>query len=113
MRRKERHGREKTEEKKEQEKKRKEQGKRLPVRFCGHDRFVRVNRVCPSMGTAEFGSFLQGILEDGIRETVNTAARQETVFPELTVTVEEVAGDFYYQQLSGKNVSYFGRRNRL
>ena len=56
---------------------------------------------------AEFVSFLQGILEDGIRETVNTAARQETVFPELTVTVEEVAGDFYYQQLSGEEQTVY------
>ena len=33
-------------------------------------------------------------------ETVSLTGEQQVEFPELTVTAEEVAGDFYYQQLS-------------
>ncbi|HIY29859.1 MAG TPA: hypothetical protein H9732_02990 [Candidatus Mediterraneibacter avicola] len=37
-----------------------------------------------------------------VGETVNTAAQPQAEFPELTVSVEEVDGSFYYQQLSEK-----------
>ena len=44
------------------------------------------------------GHFLQERMNAA--ETVSLAGEQQVEFPELTVTVEEVAGDFYYQQLS-------------
>lgn len=37
-----------------------------------------------------------------VGETVSTAARPQAEFPELTVSVEEVDGNFYYQQLNEK-----------
>ena len=42
------------------------------------------------------------LLLEGMRtaETVSLTGEQQVEFPELTVTAEEVAGDFYYQQLS-------------
>ena len=43
-------------------------------------------------------------------ETVNMVSRQQVEFPELTVTVEEVAGDFYYQQLSEKEQTVYRER---
>ena len=44
------------------------------------------------------GHFLQERMKAA--ETVSLTGEQQVEFPELTVTVEEVAGDFYYQQLS-------------
>ena len=46
---------------------------------------------------------IPGILttaEKTMNETVNVISRQQVEFPELTVTVEEVEGDFYFQQLA-------------
>ena len=48
--------------------------------------------------TAAGGHFLQERMKAA--ETVSLTGEQQVEFPELTVTVEEVAGDFYYQQLS-------------
>lgn len=44
------------------------------------------------------GHFLQERMKAA--ETVSLTGEQQVEFPELTVTVEDVAGDFYYQQLS-------------
>ncbi len=41
------------------------------------------------------------------KETVSLAVRQQVEFPELTVSAEEVAGDFYYQQLSEKEQTIY------
>ena len=43
-----------------------------------------------------------------VGETVNTAAQPQAEFPELTVSVEEVDGSFYYQQLSEKEADLPG-----
>ena len=48
--------------------------------------------------TAAGGHFLQERMKTA--ETVSLTGEQQVEFPELTVTVEEVAGNFYYQQLS-------------
>ena len=48
--------------------------------------------------TAAGGHFLQERMKAA--ETVSLTGEQQVEFPELTVTVEEVASDFYYQQLS-------------
>lgn len=48
----------------------------------------------------EFGGMLKRVIGKAAEETVNAVAEQGADFPELTVTVEEVEGDFYYQQLS-------------
>lgn len=47
----------------------------------------------------EFGGMLKSVIGKAAEETVNAVAEQGADFPELTVTVEEVEGDFYYQQL--------------
>ena len=48
----------------------------------------------------EFGGMLKNVMGRAAEEAVNAVAEQGVDFPELTVTVEEVEGDFYYQQLS-------------
>lgn len=48
----------------------------------------------------EFGGMLKNVMGRAAEEAVNAVAEQGADFPELTVTVEEVEGDFYYQQLS-------------
>ena len=48
----------------------------------------------------EFGGMLKNVIGRAAEETVNAVAEQGADFPELTVAVEEVEGDFYYQQLS-------------
>lgn len=50
--------------------------------------------------SAELGGILKRTMDRAARETSNMVSEQETEFPELTVTVEEVAGDFYFQQLT-------------
>ena len=40
-------------------------------------------------------------------EIVTTVSRQQVEFPELTVTVEEVEGDFYYQQLTDEEQTVY------
>ena len=49
---------------------------------------------------AELGGMLKKIAGKAVEETVNAVSERGADFPELTVTVEEVEGDFYYQQLS-------------
>ena len=48
---------------------------------------------------AELGGMLKKIAGKAVEETVNAVSERGADFPELTVTVEEVEGDFYYQQL--------------
>ena len=48
---------------------------------------------------AELGGMLKIIAGKEAEETVNAVSEQGADFPELTVTVEEVEGDFYYQNL--------------
>lgn len=48
----------------------------------------------------EFAGMRNSIIGKEAEETVNTAAEQGADFPELTVTVEEVEGNLYFQQLS-------------
>lgn len=52
-------------------------------------------------GLAAAGRFLPGFLLS-VGETVNTAVELKADFPELTVSVEEVDGKFYYRQLNEK-----------
>lgn len=47
----------------------------------------------------QIGSALRAALDETVEETVNATIRQETEFPELTVTAEESESDFYYLQL--------------
>ena len=47
----------------------------------------------------EFGGMLKNVIGRAAEETVNAVAEQGADFPELTGTVEEVEGDFYYKQL--------------
>lgn len=49
--------------------------------------------------TNVFGSAIESLTGRPAAETANLASTQEAEFPELTVTVEEVESDFYYQQL--------------
>lgn len=54
-----------------------------------------------------FGGTLRRTVDRAVEETANLVPRQETEFPELQITVEEVEGDFYYQQLgSGEQTVY-------
>ena len=48
----------------------------------------------------EFVGMRNSIIGRAAEETVNAAAEQGADFPELTVTMEEVEGNFYFQQLS-------------
>ena len=50
---------------------------------------------------AELGGMLKKMTGETVEETVNAVTEQGADFPELTVTVEEVEDDFYYQKLSG------------
>lgn len=78
-------------------------------------RFWRNDRLCFAAGMtflcvcagALFFSLREGdilslseLLKSEARETVHVASRQEADFPELMITVEDVEGDFYYQQLT-------------
>lgn len=56
---------------------------------------------------SEFGGLLKRAVGDAVEETMNMAAKQETEFPELTVNVEEVEGDFYYQQLTAEEQTVY------
>ena len=47
----------------------------------------------------ELSGMLRNVMGRAAEETVNAVSEQGADFPELTVTVEEVEGDFYYQQL--------------
>ena len=49
---------------------------------------------------AELGGMLKRAAGKAVEETVNAVSEQGADFPELTVTIEEVEGDFYYQQLA-------------
>ena len=49
---------------------------------------------------AELGGMLKRAAGKAVEETVNAVSEQGADFPELTVTIEEVEGDFYYQQLT-------------
>ena len=49
---------------------------------------------------AELGGMLKRVAGKAVEETVNAVSEQGADFPELTVTIEEVEGDFYYQQLT-------------
>ena len=56
---------------------------------------------------AELGGMLKRIAGRAVEETVNLASEQGADFPELTVTVEEVEGDFYYQQLNAEEQTVY------
>lgn len=49
---------------------------------------------------SEFGGVIEQFVGDMAEETMNMVSRQGADFPELTVTVEEVSGGFYYEQLT-------------
>lgn len=56
---------------------------------------------------AELGGMLKKIAGKGAKETVNDVPEQAADFPELTVTEEEVADDFYCQQLSEREQTIY------
>ena len=55
----------------------------------------------------EFGSYWENIMGRTAQETVNNVPQQESEFPEVTVTEEEVAGNFYYRQLTKEDQTVY------
>lgn len=56
---------------------------------------------------SEYGGSLKEVISTAVRSTVSSALEQQADFPELTVTEEEVAGDFYFQQLSAEEQTVY------
>lgn len=55
----------------------------------------------------ELGGVLQSVIGDTVERTVSSIQEQQAEFPELSVTVEEVADDFYYQQLNEREQTVY------
>ena len=71
--------------------------------------------VCLVAGTAyalpwaaeELGGVLHSIVGETVERTVSSIQEQQAEFPELSVTVEEVADDFYYGQLTEREQTVY------